>query len=78
MAVGPACPPPSPLTPSSPSPQVLAVASDEGRVKCFNTTNGEPMIELSGHDDAVQAVLFDHGGQYLYSCGSDNTFRVWG
>eukprot|EP00198_Chlamydomonas_reinhardtii_P002899 XP_001692235.1 WD-repeat protein of flagellum central pair [Chlamydomonas reinhardtii] len=33
--------------------------------------------ELAGHEDAVQAVLFDPAGQYLVSCGSDNTFRLW-
>lgn len=36
-----------------------------------------PQAELAGHEDAVQAVLFDPAGQYLVSCGSDNTFRLW-
>lgn len=34
-------------------------------------------VELTGHEDAAQAVIFDPAGQYLMSCGSDNTFRVW-
>ncbi|PNH08137.1 Flagellar WD repeat domain-containing protein [Tetrabaena socialis] len=34
-------------------------------------------VELSGHEDAVQSVLFDPAGQYMVSCGSDNTFRLW-
>lgn len=56
---------------------VLAVASDDGKVRCFNSSNGEALCELAGHEDAVQGVIFDKGGQYLMSCGSDNTFRMW-
>ena len=43
----------------------------------FSTTNGELLTELVAHDDAVQAVVFDPAGQFLVSCGSDNTFRMW-
>jgi len=57
--------------------QVLAVASDDGKVKCYNGKTGALLNELAGHEDAVQAVLFDRQGQYLVSCGSDNSFRLW-
>ncbi len=57
--------------------QVLAVASDDGKVKNFNTRTGDLISELSGHEDAVQAVLFDKGGEYIVSCGSDCTFKLW-
>ena len=36
-----------------------------------------PLNELQGHDDAVQAVVFDPKGQFLVSGGSDSTFRIW-
>lgn len=36
-----------------------------------------PVNELRGHDDAVQAVVFDPEGQFLVSGGSDSTFRIW-
>lgn len=58
--------------------QVLAVASDDGRVKLYNAANGEPLAELAGHEDAVQAVAFDRGGQFMVSASSDCTFKVWG
>lgn len=58
-------------------PQVLAVACDDGFIRNFNTVDGEVINQLSGHDDSVQAVLFDNGGQFLMSCGSDRTFRYW-
>lgn len=56
---------------------VVAVACDDGKVKCYNTSSGDPVAELTAHEDAVQAVAFDPAGQYLVSCGSDNTFRLW-
>ena len=57
--------------------QVLAVASDDGRVKCFAVATGEPACELAGHEDAVQVVAFDRAGQYLVSASSDCTFKLW-
>jgi WD40 repeat protein len=57
--------------------QVLAVASDDGKVRCFNTRNGELIRELVGHEDAVQAAVFDINSQFLVTCGSDNTFKLW-
>ncbi|WIA16110.1 hypothetical protein OEZ85_012829 [Tetradesmus obliquus] len=56
---------------------VLAVASDDGKVRCFNTRNGELICELVGHEDAVQAAVFDPNSQFLVTCGSDNTFKLW-
>ena len=53
------------------------VASDDGCVRAFNTTTGDTLCELSAHEDAVQAVVFDSAAQYMVSCGSDNTFRMW-
>ncbi|KAK9820575.1 hypothetical protein WJX72_011797 [[Myrmecia] bisecta] len=60
------------------SGDVLAVASDNGKVLCFNAINGEAIVQLQGHEDAVQAVVFDQRGETLISAGSDHTFRVWG
>lgn len=37
------------------SGEVLAVASDSAAVLCFSSSSGEPLAQLHGHDDAVQA-----------------------
>jgi WD40 repeat protein len=55
----------------------VATASDDGTVKCFGATDGELLAELRGHEDAVQAVLFDPNGEFVVSCSSDHTFRLW-
>lgn len=57
--------------------QVLNVACDDGKVRIYNTSDGELMMELSGHEEAVQAVALDPAGRYMISAGSDNTFRLW-
>lgn len=59
------------------SGDVIAVASDDGRVKLINAVTGEDGPELEGHDDAVQVVAFDYANRKLLSGSSDKTFRMW-
>ena len=59
------------------SSESLAVASDDGSIKCFSALDGSKLCELTGHEDAVQGVVFDPFGKFLISCGSDSTFRYW-
>lgn len=49
-------------------------------VICSFQINSEvvPVAELRGHEDAVQAVVFDPNGNFMVSGSSDSTFRVWG
>jgi WD40 repeat protein len=56
---------------------VLAVASDDGKVRLYAAKTGEQVSELVGHEDAVQAAAFDPAAQFMVTCGSDNTFRLW-
>lgn len=60
------------------SGEVLAVASENSKVMCYNSSSGAELMQLHGHDDAVQAVLFDHvNGEYMVTAASDCTFRLW-
>ncbi len=59
------------------SSEVLAVASDNGKVLCYSTSSGELLQQLHGHEDAVQAVMFDPRGEFMVSAASDSTFRLW-
>ena len=38
--------------------ETIAVASDDGSVKCFSAVDGTLLAELKGHEDAVQAGYF--------------------
>uniref|UniRef100_H2YSK1 Uncharacterized protein n=1 Tax=Ciona savignyi TaxID=51511 RepID=H2YSK1_CIOSA len=59
-----------------PSGHLLAVASNDGTIKTVEIGTSDVTM-LAGHDDAVQAVTFDLGGQFMLSGGSDGTLRVW-
>ena len=65
------------------SGQVLAVACDDAKTKCFSLTQGEPnfgikeLCQLSSHEDAVLSVAFDPYGSYVVTSGADMTWRVW-
>ncbi|KAL2610434.1 hypothetical protein R1flu_029007 [Riccia fluitans] len=58
---------------------MIAIASNDGHIKCFQQLEMElvPVNDLTGHDGAVQALIFDPLGKFLISGGSDGTFRCW-
>lgn len=35
------------------------------------------ITSLAGHEDAVQCLIFDVGGEFMVSGGSDNVVRIW-
>ena len=59
-----------------PSFTVLAVASNDGSVRMYEVASGK-QSQLTGHEEAVQTVLFDKTGEFLLSAGSDGTLRIW-
>ncbi|CAB3989769.1 sperm-associated antigen 16 -like [Paramuricea clavata] len=59
-----------------PSCTVLAVASNDGSVRMYEVASGK-QSQLTGHEEAVQTVLFDKTGEFLLSAGSYGTLRIW-
>ena len=60
------------------SGEVVAVASENSKVMCYSASAGTELMQLHGHDDAVQAVLFDQvNGEFMVTAASDCTFRLW-
>ncbi|XP_076807402.1 sperm-associated antigen 16 protein-like [Clavelina lepadiformis] len=59
-----------------PSGHLVAAASNDGTVKMIEIGTSN-ITQLSGHDDAVQAVDFDMTGQFLLSGSSDGHLYVW-
>ena len=57
--------------------EVVAVASDDSKIKFISALTGEDLAELEGHEDAVQVVLFDDSGKFMVSGSSDRTYRIW-
>ena len=59
-----------------PGSNVVACASNDGLVKVFEIEN-EQVTTLTGHEDAVQTVIFDRNGEFMLSGGSDSYVKVW-
>ena len=59
-----------------PGSTVVAAASNDGLVKMYEISTGHVSV-LTGHEDAVQTVLFDRNCEYLISGSSDTTVKVW-
>jgi len=59
-----------------PGSSIVACAANDGLVKVYEIEN-EQVTTLTGHEDAVQTVIFDHNGEFMLSGGSDNLIKVW-
>ncbi|PAV23822.1 dynein regulator [Pyrrhoderma noxium] len=46
-------------------------------IKIWDTTNGQLIRTLPGHDNWVRALVFHPNGKFLLSCADDKTIRVW-
>jgi sperm-associated antigen 16 protein len=53
------------------------IASDDGSVKIVDLLKNEVIGELTGHDNAVQAICMAPNDAYMVSGSSDTTFRLW-
>ncbi|ELT89940.1 hypothetical protein CAPTEDRAFT_167092 [Capitella teleta] len=59
-----------------PSGSVLAISSNDASIKMYEVANGQ-MTSLVGHEDSVQAAIFDRKGEFMVSGGSDLSVRIW-
>lgn len=61
----------------SPDGSLLATGTGEGDVRIWDTSRGDLIQTLKGHNYAVRYILFSPDGSMLASGASDNTARVW-
>jgi len=61
----------------SPDDRWVAVAQPDHVVRLFALTNGQPVLELRGHSDAVPFLSFSAEGSLLVSASADRTVRLW-
>jgi serine/threonine protein kinase len=55
---------------------LLAVGSDDGALRTWESVTGQLVSELTGHEGAVYWVNFSRSGSTLVS-GGDGTLRIW-
>ncbi|XP_064643835.1 sperm-associated antigen 16 protein-like [Lineus longissimus] len=58
------------------SGMVVSIASNDATIKMYEVASGK-VASLVGHEDAVQAAMFDRTGEFMVSGGSDCSIRIW-
>lgn len=61
----------------SPDAKFIAVGDGENSVKVYRVESGELLLTLTGHREAVSAVVFAPNGERILSASSDDTIRIW-
>ncbi len=60
----------------SPSGDLFATASDDHRIRVWDTDTGNEQVAMN-QDGVVTEVVFSSNGQWIASTGDDRTARVW-
>ncbi|MCW6036922.1 hypothetical protein K4A83_11700 [Spirulina subsalsa FACHB-351] len=60
-----------------PSESLLASATTHKTITFWDTTTGEKVALLAGHENRVNAIAFSADGQQLVSASQDGTVKVW-
>ena len=61
----------------APDAQFIAVGSEAGDVRIYNTDTGEAVAKCSGHQGGIYALAFHPDGKQLVTAGFDGTLRVY-
>ena len=61
----------------SPDGTKVVTASDDGTARVWETTRGESLVTLIGHEDVVNSAAFSPDGTRVVTASDDGTARVW-
>jgi hypothetical protein len=60
-----------------PDGKLLAAAGQDGRVRIYNSENGQKLEVIDAHRLKANAVKFSPDGKELYTAGADSTVKIW-
>ena len=62
----------------SPNGEVLVLGTVEGRIALWDLATLRMLVELEGHTDSVERIVFSPDGRLFASIGYDDMVRFWG
>jgi WD40 repeat protein len=71
------CPAPVNAVAWSPDGKRLATACRDCRIYLWEMENGQPLATLTGHDQRIRDLTFNHQGNLLASTSDEGIFRLW-
>jgi len=60
-----------------PDGKLLAAAGQDGRVRIYNSENGQKLEVIDAHRLKANAVKFSPDGKELYTAGADSAVKIW-
>lgn len=61
----------------SPGNTLLAAAGDSTLISLYDTSSGETVALLRGHEAWITSVDWSHTGEYLVSASLDGKVKIW-
>ena len=61
----------------SPEGKRIAVGTNEGHLRIFDTLTGRKLLELAGHSSEIRTVAYRPDGLQIISGSNDSTTRIW-
>jgi WD40 repeat protein len=55
----------------------MATASEDQTIKIWDTTSGEEILTLRGHQHTLTSLSFSHDGQRLASADNQGNIQLW-
>ncbi|OAV88485.1 hypothetical protein PTTG_00883 [Puccinia triticina 1-1 BBBD Race 1] len=59
------------------NPQICASGGADDLGYIWNTSTGEEILKLEGHQDSLSSIEFSNDGEYLATGGVDATIKIW-
>ena len=59
------------------SSRIAHAGANDGRVEVYDLQNGQTVMELIGHTQLVNQVIFSPDGNLIATCSNDKTIRLW-
>mmetsp|Transcript_14930 Transcript_14930/g.20866 ORF Transcript_14930/g.20866 Transcript_14930/m.20866 type:complete len:461 (+) Transcript_14930:59-1441(+) len=57
--------------------QVLASGACDGEIITWNVAYKQPLFQVQAHKGFVKGLAFTQDGDYILSCGTDQTVKLW-